>query len=175
MTKKKLVALVVLAVFVLLGVVLGMVAKQKTISGGDALEVRPEPKSGTIAIPFEDYYSPSFPKEAVLTPTKKEAPASANGGLDTKSRFFDLSATRSGFSPEIITVKAGDTVYIDFVAIDEDYDLDIPYLGNYFTRVEKGKTKQLPFDVRTSGTFVFQCRDYCPSSGPIKGSLVVLP
>ena len=175
MTKRQVAVLIILIVFVLLGVAAGIIAKQKKLPGVGVVGTGSESESNPLPASFDEYYTPAVPREATLTPTKNEAPASPNKELNSKARFFDLKADRDGFSPEIITVNRGDTVYVDFTAVDGVYDLDIPYLGAYFTKVEEGKTKRLPFDARTFGTFVFQCRDYCPRGGPIKGSLIVLP
>ncbi|MBI5732557.1 cupredoxin domain-containing protein [Candidatus Jorgensenbacteria bacterium] len=120
-------------------------------------------------------YTKSVPKDAVLTEPKHEAPANPNPVSTAKARYFDLKATASGFSPSTITVNKGDTVYIDFSAVDGSYDFDIPYLGAYFSVVKQGSNRRLPFDVSVSGTFTFECRDYCPKGEIIKGSLVVLP
>jgi heme/copper-type cytochrome/quinol oxidase subunit 2 len=86
-----------------------------------------------------------------------------------------LSAARSGFNPSSITVNKGDTLNIDFTAVDDDYDFDILYMAFYYPKVFKGTTKKLIFDAATPGTFAFSCRDYCPSGGQIKGQLIVLP
>jgi len=176
MTKKQTVTLVVLAVFILLGVIAGIIARKEKSPGGGVAGLPQEGEGETAkTVPFADYYDPDIPEGATLTPTKNEAPASSNSELDSKSRFLNLSATEKGFLPEMITVRKGDTIYVDFTATDGSYDLDIPYLGTYFRKIEKGETKRLPFDVRTAGSFVFQCRDYCPRGGSIRGSLIVLP
>ncbi|MDP3975044.1 MAG: cupredoxin domain-containing protein [Candidatus Jorgensenbacteria bacterium] len=120
-------------------------------------------------------FTPEVPVGATPTVPKNEAPASANVELDTKIKFFDMRAARGGFVPSSITVNKGDSLSVDFTATDGDYDLDIPYLGAYFSVVREGTTRKLPFDTSLPGTFTFQCRDYCPSGGVIRGSLIVLP
>ena len=174
MNRKQVLVLVTLVVFVVLGIMAGIFARGKKLEGG-IIAYPNSPKEGGEVSSSQLYYSSEVPRNAVLTPTKNEAPASANSELDSKARFFDMNASRSGFSPSTITVNKGDTLYIDFTATDGAYDLDIPYLGAYFTKVDQSKTKRLPFDVSLSGTFVFECRDYCPRGGAIQGSLVVLP
>jgi hypothetical protein len=90
-------------------------------------------------------------------------------------KFFDLKVSNSGFNPNTITVKKGDSLQVDFTAVDGDYDLDFPYLGAYFSVVRRGVTKRLPLDTSLAGTFTFGCRDFCPDSGKIQGRLIVLP
>ncbi len=175
MNRKQVLVLVALVVFVALGVLAGILARGKKIPGG-IISYSTNPKEGDGASTSQTYYSPEVPSNATLTPTKNEAPASTNSELNSKARFFNMMASHGGFSPSTITVNKGDTVYIDFTATDGAYDLDIPYLGAYFSKVDQGKTKRLPFDIPSiSGTFVFQCRDHCPLGGAIRGSLVVLP
>lgn len=120
-------------------------------------------------------YEPIVPQGTTISSSKNEAPASANPELDTKIRFFDLSATKDGFSPAELVVNQGDSLSVDLTAVDGDYDLDVPYLGAYFEAVKRGTTRRLPFDTSISGTFAFQCRDHCPVKGIISGRLIVLP
>ena len=120
-------------------------------------------------------YSPKIPVGATLSVAKAETPASNNPNSDAKIKFFDLRASKSGFSVPAFVVTQGDSLSIDFTAVDGDYDLDIPYLGAYFSAVKQGETKKLPIDTSAVGTFVIECRSHCPASGQIKTSLVVLP
>ena len=174
MTKRQIIILLALGVFVILVVlfsVFGRELKTKFLGDSDVSEGDLEKmleKSGNS-------YVPQIPKDAELSVPKLESPASTNKDSETKALFFDLKAARDGFNPPKITVNKGDNLQIDFTAVDGDYDLDIPYLGVYFAAVKKGTTKRLPFDTSLSGTFVFECRDYCPPGGTIEGELIVLP
>jgi hypothetical protein len=174
---KKQIYIVAAAVLLVVAVVVvGYVSWQGAPAGGgtQATSTVGGARTGGGASPIAPY-SPEVPKNATLTPPKNEAPPSANSALGTKTRFFDLKATKDGFSPAIITVNHGDTLQVDFAAVDGDYDLDFPYLGAYFSVVKQGTTRRLPIDTSLSGTFAFQCRDHCPSGGVIAGQLVVLP
>lgn len=169
------VTLVVIAVVVIAVILFGFFGRQdgrspfsSSTGGGPDGQIGP-------GGPAPVGYSPEVPSNAVLTPPKNETPASANPELDTKQRFFDLRASRSGFEPSSFTVNSGDTLQVDFTAVDGDYDLDIPYLGAYFSVVREGETRRLPFDTSLVGTFDFMCRDYCPGGKVIKGQLIVLP
>lgn len=173
MTPKQRNIVIIFAVVILAGIVIGIILKgsrpQATPSGSQV---------GPTSVPTSSKpagYDSNIPTGATLTIPKNEAPASANPSLDTKIKSFDLQATRSGFIPSSFTVKSGDNLQISFTAVDGDYDLSIPYLGASFNTVKKGVTKILPFDTSLPGTFTFACSASCPSSGKITGQLIVLP
>lgn len=176
MSKKQTIFVVVFAVVILAGVVIGVLTKREPAppssspGAGGAL-----PGTSGYKNPAAEFYSSEVPKSATVSVPKNEAPASANPSLDTKIKSFDLQATRSGFIPSSFTVKSGDNLQISFTAVDGDYDLSIPYLGASFNTVKKGATKILPFDTSLPGTFTFTCSASCPSSGKITGQLIVLP
>lgn len=179
MTKKQEIIIIIFAVVVLGGIVIGASVKKGGVPvlPGGPLGNSPSVSdgNGNNILPGQSTFTSEVPKNAALTIPKNEAPASANPELNTKIKFFDLRASRNGFSPSSITVNKGDSLSVDFTAADGDYDLDIPYLGAYFSAVGKGVTKKLLFDTSLPGTFIFQCRDHCPSTGKIQGSLIVLP
>jgi heme/copper-type cytochrome/quinol oxidase subunit 2 len=182
MTKKQVLILIGLALFFVALIIVGFLFRKGKISLPTGGGVRgpgglfqPGKPGVVVNEKNEPLFSPEVSKDAKLSEPKNEAPASANPQLQTKARFFDVKVSKDGFSPQTITVNRGDTVYLDLSALDRDYDLDIPYLGAYFSVVKKGETRHLPFDVPQSGTFVFQCRDFCPPGGKIQGQLIVLP
>ncbi|KKU91714.1 MAG: hypothetical protein UY23_C0001G0320 [Candidatus Jorgensenbacteria bacterium GW2011_GWA1_48_11] len=176
MTRKQIVILAALGVFVILVLALGFLTNRGGVlpngySPENSLPGVLNPSAtGTAGV-----YSSEVSKDAVLTVPKNEAPASANPNLDTQIKFFDMKAAKTGFTPDSITVNKGDNLQIDFTAVDGDYDLNIPYLGAYFSAVKRGATKRLIFDTSLPGTFLFECRDHCPSGGKIQGMLIVLP
>ena len=123
----------------------------------------------------KDIYSASVPQDATVTPAQSVTPASPSKTLPTKNRTYTLKATKSGFEPNALTVNAFDTVTLEFTAADGTYDLAIPYLGVSFAPVVQGTTKELVFTASGSGTFAFMCKNACPASGAIQGSLTVIP
>jgi len=171
MDRKQIVVALVLVIIIAASVIFGSVQNRNNLQNkqnGQVNENQP--------LSFEELgYKPDIPKEVDLTPPKLEAPASANPELQTKIRFFDLKATKDGFEPKSFVVNKGDSVQFDFTAVDGDYDLDFPYLGVYFSVVKKGETRRLPFDTSLAGTFLFECRDFCPKDKKIQGELIVLP
>jgi len=179
MTKKQTYILSSLGVLVVLLVAWGVFFRNGTgyVPGGQLEPAGQSSGIGTNTPPKNNIpvFSPDVPVDATPSVPKNEAPASANPTLGTKLLFFDLKAVAGGFTPSSFTVHKGDSLHISFTAVDGDYDLDFPYLGAYFSAVKKGQTKDVPFDTSISGTFAFECRDYCPASGKIQGSLIVLP
>lgn len=176
MTRGQIITLSVLGVVVSALVLVGVFHQKNVLVGLN----NGEQKIKTVIPPREEAktfgYSPEVPNDVVTTTiSKAEAPASSNPALNTKMRFYDMKAMSQGFTPSNIAVKKGDTVQIDFTAVDGDYDLNFPYLGAYFSTVKKGETKKLPFDTSLSGTFIFECKSSCPASGRIQGTLIVLP
>ncbi|MEK7651037.1 MAG: hypothetical protein AAB377_00740 [Patescibacteria group bacterium] len=136
----------------------------KTGGGGKATVAEPTYNG----VPVKDLYNPTIPKNAVVSESKAVAPAGPDPILTNKSRTYDLKATKSGFSPNSLTVGEFDTVQLDFTAVDNNYSLTIPYLGINFAATAKGETKRLVFTPTLSGTFTIE-------AGSIKGSLIIIP
>lgn len=117
-------------------------------------------------------YSAEIPKEAKSTTPTESAPVGPAG--DSQLNFFNLVASKQGFSPSSITVKKGDLAQFRFSAKDGDYDFFVPAIALYYS-VKQGETKQILMQLTDAGTFSFECRDFCPDSGKISGQLIVLP
>jgi len=174
MTRKQVVILVAVGLFVVLGVIFGLIYKpagEITAPGTDA--------GGNTPIPIEelglepgDVFTSEVPKNA--KPTVPAEQSVAAPGAEEKFGIFNMTVSSSGFNPGNITVKYGDVVQIRLTAEGGDYDFVMPYSGLY-TEVKKGETKQITFGATSAGTFVFMCRDFCPPGKAISGSLIVLP
>jgi len=173
MTEKQRNIVIIFGVVVLIGVVLGVIFRggQSGILPGQ----NSSSTSGIASAPKPDGYVPTIPKGATTTAPQNIAPASPNIQSGNMTRSLDLRASASGFNPVTLTVNQGDTIHINFTPTDGNYDFEIPYLPFYYSVVSKGQTRVLIFDTATAGTFEFRCRDSCPLSGQIKGSLIVLP
>lgn len=176
MTKKQIIIIAALVIFVFVVVIAGFLTKrfvpnQPNSSMPSVVQkIFKSNATGTNQI-----YSSQIPAGATLSNPVNAAPASSNPDLTSQIKTFNLQATASGFDPSSITVNQGDSLKINFTSVGADYDLNIPYLGVYFPVVKRGQTRILPFDTSAPGTFVFECRDYCPSSGKIQGALIILP
>ncbi len=93
---------------------------------------------------------------------------------DEKLGGYTITASRSGYSPDVLTVVQGNIVRLTLKAEDAKYDLVIPAMSVRLSAPE-GEKKQTSFRVPQSGTFRFECQDFCPSGGPIYGQLIVKP
>ena len=131
-----------------------------------------EPMYGDYKV--KDIYKSETPKNAQITEAKYTQSISKNSEMDIKSRRYELAATKNGFIPYDITVNALDTIELDFIAVDGDYDLTIPFLGTSFNAVKKGDKKRFTFQITNTGVFAFQCNQFCPEGKIIKGSFTVI-
>lgn len=117
-------------------------------------------------------YTPEVSKDVKPTTPKFESSIAPN--VKGKIGAFDLKITKDGFNPQEIIVNNGDFVQLVVVAEDGDYDVSVPYLGLYQS-LKKGEIKQIGFSATAPGSFMIECRDFCPSAGKIQGQLIVLP
>lgn len=178
LTRRQVIVLIALGIFVALVIIAGLLAKQGILPGvttpprGENIVA---PKGGaTSTTPVgASTYSPTVPNDAKLSTPAISAPASPNSSQTWG--VFTVTASRNGFDPSTITVKKLDLVQIRLTAADGDYDFSVPYLGVSYAATKKGETRQINFQANTSGTFVFECRDYCGGGKIIQGQLIVLP
>jgi heme/copper-type cytochrome/quinol oxidase subunit 2 len=120
----------------------------------------------------ETKYSAEVPKNSKPTDAVSVAPAAPNSSASLGK--YNLVATENGYEPSVLTVKEGDFVQINFSASGDSYDFSMPYSGLYQS-VKNGESKDISFQLTSSGTFIFECRDLCPKSGKIEGKVIVLP
>jgi plastocyanin len=78
------------------------------------------------------------------------------------------------FSPATIAAHVGDTISVNFLAEDKDYDFTQPDLG-LSAKLLKGKNQLIQVSPTQTGKFTFYCAS-CggPAKGPV-GYLVVAP
>ncbi len=96
-------------------------------------------------------------------------------GSDSSFRDFNISAENDVFSPRKIIANVGDTVHVDFTAVDKDYDIVFPSYGMMQT-AKQGQTKMLEFQALQEGSFTYYC-SACggPESGPVGSFIIVQP
>lgn len=94
-------------------------------------------------------------------------------GSDNKYRNFSVVVNNNVFEPSKIIVNVGDNVYVDFTALDKDYDIVFPSYDQMQV-VKKGQTKPLIFQALGEGSFTYYC-SACggPEAGP-KGSFIIV-
>lgn len=174
MSRKQVVILAALGGFVALVAVFGVLSK------GGSLFTAPSPSAteengempGEAPGEEERAYTADVPEDA--TPTTPDVSAPAAPGSSASLGIFDMTVSRSGFEPSVLTVKFGNLVQIRLRATDGDYDFSMPWSGLYSV-VRAGETRQISFQTTNTGTYLFECRDLCPSGKTISGQLIVLP
>ena len=95
-------------------------------------------------------------------------------GVSASLRVFDISGNNGVFSPSTVTAYVGDTVHVNFTAVDKPYDITFPDYSMKQT-AQKGETKVLEFQATTAGKFTY----YCDSCGGLKsnavGYMIIVP
>jgi heme/copper-type cytochrome/quinol oxidase subunit 2 len=81
-------------------------------------------------------------------------------GSTSKFRNFKINAENDIFIPNKVIANVGDTVHIDFTAVDKAYDIAFPSYNMKQSAVQ-GQTRILEFKAKKEGNFTY----YCPSCG----------
>ena len=94
-------------------------------------------------------------------------------GSQSSFRNFEIKAEGGKFMPSKIIGKVGDTMVVNFTAIDQTYSINFP---SYSMRqlVNKGETKVLGFHAGESGSFKYFC-DVCGENTTASGTLIIAP
>ncbi|MDO8557497.1 MAG: cupredoxin domain-containing protein [Candidatus Jorgensenbacteria bacterium] len=174
MSKKDL-GLIVALVLVIIGIAAaGFFARQKAALPGTGGTTQTATSTNERpAVPeIIPAFTPEVPKNAALTPPAVDI--KPDPGETKRQGFYGVKATKNGYDPAVLTVGRGNIVTIDFTAVDNAYDMFSESFGFYIT-APKGETKQISFKAGTVGSFLFECRDHCPSGGKIQGQLIVIP
>lgn len=154
----------------------GDVAKQTISEVTDVLTGLNEadfqaPAPEGIKVPEANEVLPAEQAEKIAVPTvvTESAP-----GAESKYRNFNIRAEADKFSPNQIIVREGDTVQINFTAVDKNYDIIFPSYNMQQT-AKQGETKMLAFQAVRSGNFTYYC-NICggPDSG-VTGNIIVAP
>lgn len=133
-------------------------------------DVRKEVPVGVI-VPETTSTVPAILKDKIAIP---ETTAPANpGGTDAMTRAYSVRAEADTFIPEKIIVNMGDTVQINFTAIDKDYDVVLSGY-NMKQNIKKGNTRLFEFQALRDGDFIYYCQT-CGglTSGP-QGHVIVV-
>ncbi len=172
MTKKEMGILAIIALFVAGLVTFGILTQKEQKDIVRHLEeIENNKPVGEVTLPPDgtDFVS-DVPDTIVETTPDTQAPAAP--GSSAKLGVYELEISENGFVPSQIVVKKGDIVGLKITARDGKYDFTIPYLEIKMT-IEEGETKQGSFRADAEGIFSFECNEFCPSQGVIKGAIVV--
>lgn len=94
-------------------------------------------------------------------------------GVDSKFRNFNITAEGGKFVPEKIIVQVGDTVHVNFTAVDKDYDITFPSY-NMKQTAKQGQTKILEFQAVQDGSFLYYCESCGGAEGITKGNIIIV-
>lgn len=94
-------------------------------------------------------------------------------GVSSKFRSFKITAEGDKFIPTKVIANVGDTVHIDFTALDKAYDIVFPSY-NMMQNAKQGETRILEFQALQEGSFTYYCSS-CggPEAGP-KGNIIIV-
>ena len=101
-----------------------------------------------------------------------EVQTQAAPGVEAELRKFSVKAENNVFMPNKIIVYKGDTVHIEFSAVDKDYDFSIPAVYGISRQVKKGNKAPLEFQAYQEGQFDIICK-LCGDKK--MGTLIVVP
>lgn len=134
-------------------------------SGGTPASATKEAVPEGVVVPEQG----SKAEEGVAIPS---AVAEAAPGVSAKLRHFEIKAENGAYVPSTIIVNLGDSIYIDFMAVGNQYDIVIPDYGLAGT-AKAGETKIVAFQANIPGKFVFYSALYGGIDGKMKGYIIV--
>lgn len=123
-----------------------------------------------VVVPEMTTVVPDNLKNQIAVPV---ATTPVTAGAAAQIRIFNIRAEADKFIPEKMIVNKGDTVHVEFTAVDKDYDLTISGY-NMKQSPKQGETKSLEFQALQDGDFIYYCTT-CGglSSGP-QGHIIVV-
>ncbi len=175
MTRKQILILAGLVIFLIVIVITGVATRREPI--GPDTRTAEELLSTTTSSGevVKESFTIEVPTTASATKPKVEIPVAAQGGQPAVLLgSYDIVATNGGYSPNSLTAKQDDIAQISFTSRGGSFDFSIPAMNIYLS-ARDGERVQSSFRMPTSGTFLFECRDMCPAEGKIQGTLIVLP
>ena len=185
--KKNLYLYLILAAIVVLGIAAAVLyvpskkvkkPSEQPVTSQPAEEVEQVEKNYTTSVP-ENIEVPNKIDEGA-TSTKEieegvaipEVQTQAAPGVEAELRKFSVKAENNVFTPNKIIVYKGDTVHIEFSAVDKDYDFSIPAVYGISRQVKKGSKAPLEFQAYQEGQFDIICK-LCGDKK--MGTLIVVP
>ena len=122
-----------------------------------------------IVVPDQNTKLTDAEKKVTAIPTVVTAAAP---GVEAQFRSFDIKAEGGVFTPSKIIARVGDTVHVNFTAVDKDYDIVFPSY-NMKQTAKKGQTKILEFQAVEEGSFLYYCNACGGETSNTKGSIVI--
>ena len=123
-----------------------------------------------IRVPEVNEVVPPAQRDVIAVP---DIVAPAAPGSLSNFRNFNISASGGKFVPEIVSAYLGDTVKINFTALDGDYDIVFPSY-NMSQTAKQGETKILQFQALAEGSFIYYCESCGGPEGGAKGNIIIV-
>lgn len=196
MDKKKITIIAVMAV-ILVALIVVLLTNKKTVNS-PSTPVNVEPTEQEVAIPSEaaapelgtnqqeDKFRAEVPaeikvpgKDTELSEAEKKEIAlptvvtPAAPGIEAQFRSFDIMAEGDKFIPSKVIANVGDTVHINFTAVDKAYDIVFPSY-NMKQTAKKGETKILEFQAVMAGDFLYYCEACGGATSGTKGNIIIV-
>lgn len=122
-----------------------------------------------IVVPDQNTQLSEAEKKITAVPTLVTAAAP---GVEAQFRSFDIKAEGGVFTPSQIIARVGDTVHINFTAVDKTYDIMFPSY-NMKQTAKQGQTKILEFQAVTDGSFSYYCDSCGGANSNTKGKIII--
>jgi cytochrome c oxidase subunit II len=87
--------------------------------------------------------------------------ASAADQMGQPEQVIKISAKKFEYSPNVITIKAGVPVILEFTSLDRVHGFTIPDLGGVRATIEPGKVSRVRIVAPKAGTYEFHCDLFC--------------
>jgi len=173
MTKQKSILIALLFLFIIFGIAYFLnMPREISKPGITPGRVKEEATTSTREEVPENIVVPEPGAEVEEGIAVPQTVTEAAPGVEAKFRRFEIKAENENYIPSTIIVNKGDTVHIDFTAVDKKYDFVLP---DYHMKqvAERGETKIIEFQALEQGKFLFCSELYGGLEGKMKGYIIV--
>jgi cytochrome c oxidase subunit 2 len=80
---------------------------------------------------------------------------------DQPEQVIKITAKKFEYSPNVITIKKGVPVILEFTSLDRVHGFTVPALDNIRATIEPGKTTRVRIVVPKTGSYDFHCDLFC--------------
>ena len=81
--------------------------------------------------------------------------------IDQPEQVIKITAKKFEYSPNVITIKKGVPVILEFTSLDRVHGFTVPDLGGIRATIEPGKTTQVRIVAPKTGSYDFHCDLFC--------------
>jgi cytochrome c oxidase subunit 2 len=78
-----------------------------------------------------------------------------------QEQVIKITAKKFEYSPNVITIKKGVPVVLEFTSLDRVHGFTVPDLGGVRATIEPGKVTQVRIVAPKAGTYEFHCDLFC--------------